>query len=149
MLPCFWTGLFVLHINTICTHSFPSLKHTHIQSCHCYRRWKYTGGSNLIMRAPKCGNKRHRLKWWDVLLHKESINPAAGPASALPESCKIISSGLLRGIFLTKLSESDSMRVAWGPAILQCDLCSQPSTMQLDSQHTRTDTSATDGPLAS
>ncbi len=33
---------------------------------------------------------------------------------------------------LTKLSGTDSMRVAWGPDVLLWDLCSQTSTMQLD-----------------
>ena len=35
-------------------------------------------------------------------------------------------------MFLTKLSDTDSMRVAWGPDVLSWDLCLQPSTMQLD-----------------
>ena len=55
-----------------------------------------------------------------------------GTGGALPEPNKMTSSKLLVCMFLTKLSETDSMRVALGPDVLQWDLCSQPSTLQLD-----------------
>ena len=46
---------------------------------------------------------------------------------------------LLVCMFLTKLSETDSMKVARGHKALQWDLCSQLSTMQLD-WHSRENT---------
>ena len=55
-----------------------------------------------------------------------------GTEGALPEPYKMTSSGLLVCTFLIKLSETESMRVAWGPDVLSWDLCSQASTVQLD-----------------
>ena len=55
---------------------------------------------------------------------------AFATGGALPEPYKIASSRQLVCLFLTKLSETDSMRVVWG--FLLWDLCSQPSTLQLD-----------------
>ena len=61
------------------------------------------------------------------------------------------SSSLLVCMFLTQLSETDSMRTAWRPDVLWWDLCSQPSTMQLDwhSPVNRIGRSATGAPFSS
>ena len=50
----------------------------------------------------------------------------------LPKPYKMTPSRLLVWMFLTKLSETDSTRVSSEPNILQWDLCSQPSTVQLE-----------------
>ena len=55
-----------------------------------------------------------------------------GTGGALPEPYLMTFSRLLVSMFHTKLSETDSMRSAWGPDDLYWDLCSQPSTQQLD-----------------
>lgn len=55
-----------------------------------------------------------------------------GPWGALPELNKMTFSILLMLIFLTKVPETDSMKVAWTANILQGDLCSQTRTQQFD-----------------
>ena len=55
-----------------------------------------------------------------------------GTGGALPEPNNMTSSWLLVCMFLTKLSETHPMRVAWEPNILEWDLFSQPSTLLLN-----------------
>ncbi len=55
-----------------------------------------------------------------------------GTGWALPEPYKMTSSRPLVWMSLTKQSETDFMRVAWGPDILYWTLCSLPGTMELD-----------------
>lgn len=56
-----------------------------------------------------------------------------GPGLPMPESHKMTSDGILMCIFLTKLSETESMRMATGPDFLYSGLLPQPSIMHFSS----------------
>lgn len=55
-----------------------------------------------------------------------------GTELAPPETYEMTSSGPHVCVFQTGLTEADSIRVKLVPGVLWWDLCSQPSTIQLD-----------------